>query len=141
MSRLAFIFAASVLACACGWFDPPVPETARVLVEGEAGKQVRLVTSSGFVSAVNDLGQTTVVLFTADTVITTLPYERNFRIDEDQRFFAEASRLDSDVQTVHVQIYLDERKQFDEGGPLLEGKPYRFVYTFNQTVTREIVVL
>jgi hypothetical protein len=40
-----------------------------------------------------------------------------------------------------MQVYIDDRKQFDQGGILIDGQPYRFVYAFNQMVTREIVIL
>jgi hypothetical protein len=139
MNRTAIFFLASVLGC--GLFDVPSPDEARVLIEGEAGKQVMVITSTKFVASVNEDGQTRVVIFSSDTVLTTLPYERRYAIGGDQRFFAEASRLDADLQTVHLQVYLDEAKRFDEGGPLRDGQPYRFVSTFNQAVTREIVVL
>jgi hypothetical protein len=77
----------------------------------------------------------------ADTIYTTQPYQRTFRIDDDNRYFAEAARLDSDLDELHMQVYIDDRKQFDQGGILIDGQPYRFVYAFNPLVTREIVIL
>jgi hypothetical protein len=132
---------APLLAGACGWFDDPAPDRARVVVEGEAGKEVRLIISTQFVASVNDQGQTRVVLFQADTVIVTLPFETVYTIEEDHQFFSETARLEADLQNVRVQIYLDHRKEFDAGGPLLPDQPYRFVYTFNRATTRDIVVL
>ena len=142
MKRTAIVLAAaSLLLSACGWFEDPAPNEARLVVQGEAGKTVRLIVSSKFVAAVNEQGQTRVVIFEADTLVTTLPYDMVYTIEEDQRFFAEAARLDDDLQTVRMQVFLDQRKQFDEGGALLLGAPYRFVYTFNQAITRDIVVI
>lgn len=126
---------------ACGLIEDPSPNEARLVVEGEAGKQVRIIVSTEFVAAVNEVGQTRVVLIESDTLVTTLPYESRYRIEEDQRFFADVSRLEDDLESVHMEVVIDGRVEFAEGGVLLEGQPYRFVYTFNQMITRDIVVL
>lgn len=131
----------AVLAGGCSLVEDPTPNEARLLVHGEAGKEVRIIVSTQFVAQVNEIGQTRIVLFEADTVVTVLPFERTWTIDEDQRFFAEAARLEADLGNVQVQVFLDGRKRFDEGGALLDGHPYRFLYTFNQAVTQDIVVL
>ena len=132
---------ASLLAGGCDLIEDPSPNEARLVILGEAGKPVRVIVSTQFVAQVNEIGQTRVVIFDADTVFTTLPYERTWVIEEDQRFFAEAARADADLQNVQVQVFVDDRKQFDEGGSLLEGHPYRFVYSFNQAITQDIVIL
>jgi hypothetical protein len=141
MRRIAFVLLAAVHLAGCGLIEDPAPNEARLVVFGETDKPVRLIISTEFVAAVNEDGQTRVVIIQADTVVTTLPYERVYTIEENQRFFAEAARLDEDLQTVHMEVYVDSRKEFDEGGALLEGQPYRFVYTFNQRITREIIVI
>lgn len=141
MRRAFVLILASALAGACGWFDEPAPDRARLVIEGEAGKEIRIIVSTRFVAAVNEIGQTRVVLFQADTIVATLPYETVYTIGEDQRFFSETARLEADLQSIRVQIYLDNRKEFDQGGQLLLDQPYRFVYTFNQPVTRDVVVL
>lgn len=142
MNRTAIAFvAAALLAAGCGLLDDPTPKQARLVIQGEEGKQVRLIISTEFVAQVDEVGQTRVAIFVADTVVTNLPYEQVYRIDEDQRFFAETARLDADLESVHMQVFIDGDREFDQGGVLLENQPYRFVYTFNQAVTREIVVL
>lgn len=132
---------AALLAGGCGLIEDPTPETARVIITGDAGKRVRLIVATRFVAAVNEIGQTRVIILKADTLVTTLPYERLYEIKDDQQFFAETARLETDLQAVRMEVYVDQRKQFDKGGSLLLGQPYRFVYTFNQTVTREILVI
>ena len=140
--RRAVLFIVGALAVAgCGWFDSPVPDEARVLIEGEAGKTVRLITSTKFFAAVQQNGETRVIITVSDTVLATLPYNKVVRIEQDERFFVETARLDADLTTVRMQVYFDGRKEFDESGALTDGKPYRFVYTFNQPITREIVVI
>jgi hypothetical protein len=142
MTRTAILLAtASLLAGGCGLIEDPSPNEARLIIHGEAGKQVRVIVSTQFVAQVNELGQTRVVIFEADTLVTTLPYERTYVIEDDQRFFAEAARMDADLQTLQMQVFVDRRKEFDEGGSLLEGHPYRFLYTFNQLITQDIVIL
>jgi len=142
MKRLAFVLAAvSLLAGGCSWFDDPSPERARLLITGDPGKQVRLIISTRFVAAVNEQGITRVVIIEADTALITLPHDRVYSIEDDQRFFVEAARQDTDFQSLRMEVYIDSRKQFEEGGPLVMGQPYRFVYTFNQAITREIVVI
>ncbi|MCI0436423.1 MAG: hypothetical protein L0271_22720 [Gemmatimonadetes bacterium] len=142
MRRTVIPIMVGLAASGCGLIlENPEPQEARLLIEGESGKQVRLITSTVFVAAVNEQGQTRVQLFQADTTIITLPYQKVYRIDEDHRYFVEAARLNSDLQTVHMQVYVDDRKQFDESGVLIDGFPYRFVYAFNQTITQEIVII
>jgi hypothetical protein len=141
MKRTVFVLVVALLASGCEWFEDPRPNEARLVIQGDAGKQVRLITSTKFVAAVNEAGQTRVVLFQADTVFTTLPIDRSITIGGDERFFAETARLDSDLQAVRMQVFLDRNKRFDEDGPLIAGSPYRFVYTFNQQVTQDIVVI
>jgi hypothetical protein len=135
------LMAAALLAGGCGLLENPSPNEARLVIEGEAGKPVRVIISTEFVAQVNELGQTGISIFAADTLVTNLPYERVYGIREDQRFFAEAARLDADLESVQMQVFIDGNKRFDEGGSLLESQPYRFVYTFNQATTREIVIL
>jgi hypothetical protein len=142
MRRMLVLIVAVWLSAGCDvLLGNPEPGEARLVIGGEAGKPIRVIISTEFVAAVNEQGQTRVEIFKADTVVTALPYEHVYDIAKDHRFFVEAARLDSDLQTVSVQVFLDDRKQFDEGGMLIEGSPYRFVYTFNQTVTSDIVLL
>jgi hypothetical protein len=142
MKRIVVVYvAAALLAGGCGLLDDPSPDEARLVIRGEAGTPVRVIISTEFVAQVNELGQTGITIFAADTLVTSLPYERVYGIEEEQRFFAEAARLDADLESVQMQVFIDGNKRFDEGGRLLDSQPYRFVYTFNQATTREIVIL
>jgi hypothetical protein len=141
MKASKIVLMASLLSASCGWFEDPRPNEARLVVDGESGKPVRLIVSTKFVAAVNEAGQTRIVLFQADTIVTTLPIDRTVTIGGDERFFAETARLDSDLATVRMQVFLDRKKEFDEDGPLITGQPYRFVFSFNQQITRDIVVI
>lgn len=142
MKRNAILLAVALVAAgACNLLENPSPKEALLVVQGEAGKSVRIIVSTKFVASVDEVNQTRVVIFESDTLVTTLPYERRYRIDEDQRFFVETARLEDDLETVHMEVAIDGRVQFAEGGGLMEGQPFRFVYAFNQMVTRDIVLL
>jgi len=133
--------AALLIVCGCGLLDDPSPNRARLLIDGQAGKSVRLIVSTEFVAAVNDAGQTRVVIIKSDTLQVTLPYSKEYNIEDKQRFFAETARSAEDLSAIHMQVFVDSRKQFDESGALLPGQPYRFVYTFNQLITQDITVV
>lgn len=140
--KRALVLAAAVVLSGCDLLlENPEPQEARLVIEGEAGKQIRIITSTEFVAAVTENGETRVQVFVADTIVTTLPYQHEYAIDDDHRYFVEAARLDTDVDALRMQVFIDDRKQFDENGILIDGQPYRFVYAFNQAVTREIIVL
>jgi len=138
---IAILLAVSLLAGGCGLLDDPSPNAARLVIRGDADKPVRLIVSSQFVSSVNEQGVTGVVIIKSDTIVTMLPYEKVFRIEDDQRFFVETARLETDLQRVTMQVFVDGRKLFDEAGALLTSLPYRFVYAFNQRTTQVIVII
>src|SRR5687767_7169487 len=134
-----FLLMMLLLSAACSWFDNPAPDEARIVIEGDPGSTIRLVVSTKFVAAVTGLGQTRVEIFESDTVAVTLPYERVYTIENDQRFFVETSRLDADLANLRVQLFADGRREFDEVGALLTGAAYRFVSTYTQMITTDIV--
>jgi hypothetical protein len=138
MRRIGIVVLIATLATAC--IENPTPKRARVVINGEAGKQVRLVISSQFVAAVNEQGRTRVVVIKADTVDTTLPFEKEINIEKDQQFLAMTFRLANDVSNLRMQVFIDARRMFDEGGTL-SNEPFRFVYTFNRPVTRDLEII
>src|SRR5690606_27247712 len=76
------LVAAALAIGGCGVLDNPSPHRARLVIQGEAGKIVRVIISTEFVAQVNERGETSVVMFTADTLFTELPYERVYGIEE-----------------------------------------------------------
>ena len=123
-----------------GCIEDPTPKRARIVINGESGKTVRVIMASEFVAAVNEQGQTRVVIFSADTTMATLPFERTVSIERSQQFFAETSRAASDVANLRMQVFIDNNVRFDEGG-LLRDRPFRYVYTFNRPLTQDITVV
>jgi hypothetical protein len=141
MKRIAWVLLAAACLAGCEWFEDPSPNEARLVIGGDTGKQVRLIISTVFVATVNEQGQTRVVMIESDTVFTSLPYEQRYNIEEDQRFFVEAARVETDPHQIRVQVFIDNRRECDVAGLLVQGDPFRFVYAFNQGVTQEILVL
>jgi hypothetical protein len=131
---------ALLLAGGCSLFDDPAPEETRVVIEGEVGASVELITSSKFLAGVDQAGVTHVEILSADTLMVTLPFDRTFNIRGDYRFFSQASRVDADVSTFRMQVFIDTDREFDEEGGLFTGAPFRFVYQFNQFLTSTIDV-
>ena len=130
---------AAVLLIA-GCLEDPTPERARVLITGETGKIVRVIVASDFVATTNEAGQARVVISTSDTTIATLPFDKTFTIEETQQIFAEASRVDADVNNLRMQVMIDGSVRFDDGG-VLSQRPFRFLYMFNRPIVRDITVL
>jgi hypothetical protein len=132
----------SVLAGACGLVEDPTPEQVRLVIAGDIDKPVQLVVSTRFVAGVNDRGETLVELFISDTLVTSLPYSKVYEIRTDQRFFVEMARINNDLETIGMQVFVDERRIFGDTTSLVAGaRPLRFVYMFNVPVTRVIEVL
>ena len=123
-------------AGACGWFEDPTPENVRFRLAGAAGAQVSVVYSTQFVAAVDELGVTQVSLFQADTLRQTLPVDTTVYIGIDRRFFVEV--LPADTLTADIRVDVDDRNQVAERGLVRASDPWRYVYLFNQRVTRII---
>jgi hypothetical protein len=141
MRRTVFLLLFALgLAAGCDWFNDPSPREARVVIDGAAGPTIVLIASSKFVAGVNDVGVTRVEIIQSDTIVTSLPFDRTFNIEGDYRFFIQAARLDADVGSFRMQVFVNEDRKFDEGGSLLEDAPYRFVFQFNQFLTDVIDV-
>jgi hypothetical protein len=128
------------LSAGCDWFDDPSPQEARVVIDGDPGTTIVVIASSKFVAGVNDIGVTRVEIIESDTIVTSPPLDRTFSIRGDYRFFVQAARLDADVNSLRMQVFVDDDREFDESGPLLADGPFRFVFQFNQFLTDVIDV-
>ena len=142
-SRRSAVLAAGAIAVlsACGMFDDLRPVDAHVSIDGEPGARVEVITSSTFVAGITEAGVTQVNVIVADTVYPALPFDETYRISSDQRFLVILSRFDEDVDSVHMQVFVNDDRKFNEGGALLADLPYRFLYTFNQPITNVIDVV
>lgn len=138
MSRIRRVLATCVLlaltAAACDWLEDPSPDVIRITLEGSGGASFMVITSTEFFATSDEQGALTAEVFAADTAVVTLPFDRNWNIKEDQRFYMVGVPVDSATATVRVQVYLDEDQEIDdtvEAGP---DNPVRYMYLFNQHV-------
>lgn len=138
MKRIGWLLAVAALVTGC--LEDPSPKRARVLVTGEAGKTVRVTVSSDFVATQNEAGQARIVVSSSEQVAATLPFDKTFNIEEAQQIFAEAARIDTDVDNLRMQVYIDGKIRYDDGGPL-RSRPFRFLYMFNRPPVSDVTVL
>jgi len=124
----------------CDWFDDPTPETVRIFLSGDAGKEVELIVSQSFTAGLREDGSAVVSVLGADTLVSVLPFDSVFQLGgatgggfQSKRFFFQASRLDEPLSTFEAKAYLDEKLRFDQGGVLID-LPYRWAYAFNQRI-------
>lgn len=109
---------------ACG---DGVPETAFVEVSSEDETAVTLVTSTDFVVTANTVG-----LITADTQAVSLPFDREFPLNGQDRFYVSVRPADGDG-TLRMQVMIDDRDWYDEARQFGVDTvtAMQFVYRFN----------
>jgi len=129
-----------MLQSGCGWFEDQRPEEVTVFVTGDDGVQVNVLTSTRFVAAQTETGQTRVELLGADTLTVTIPWSASYNIAGDYRFFIQVSNIDAVDPLVNTQVLLDGQEKYDDGG-ILRDHPLRFLYMFNQKFGAVIEVL
>jgi len=134
---LGIVLAASVVGC--GWFDDPTPKVVTAQIEG-AGV-VQIVTSQKFVAAKSQTtGALRVQAFAADTITVNLPWQRDFSIQTDPRFFIEVSMKGEEPTGLDFRIFLDGTQKYRTGRSIAES-PIRFVYLLNQAPITNVDVL
>ena len=98
------------------------PDEVRLSLEGAAGEEVLLVTSTNFLAQpdviLDELGfplrdTTLVLVFTADTTVIRLPFEQRYNIRTTQRFFTRAFRLTAPDVELRMQGWVDGESRFN----------------------------
>jgi hypothetical protein len=125
---------------ACDWFEDQRPEEVTVLVTGDAGVTVEVITSKKLVAARTETGETRVQLLEADTAMVTIPWSETYNIAGDYRFFLQVANPDSPDPVVNAEVLLDGESRYDQGG-ILREVPFRFLYLFNQRMGAVVEVL
>lgn len=131
---------AAFAAWGCEWFADPSPEIVRVTLDGDADSFI-LVTSTEFIATNNESGNMTAQLFEADTTVITLPFDRSWNIEAEQRFFLLASPVDTSAVRVQVRVFLDGDKDFDRSVDAVTEDPVRYIYLFNQQILQDFELL
>ena len=87
-------------------------------------------------------GVTQVRIFSADTVLQTLPIDTTVSIVENQQFFVEIlPTAASDTLDVSVAVEIDGRRVLNNAGLIFPLNPWRYVYQFNQMLTESVEVI
>ncbi len=124
---------------ACGWFDDPTPETVRLFMDGDAGKEIEIVVSQAFGATLIEDGGTRVTVGVSDTLIRTMPFDTTIAILggttplDPARFFFQAKRLNTDLAQFTVEAYLDGVIKYNQSGPLAT-EVYLWAFTLNQAI-------
>lgn len=130
----------ALAAWGCEWLADPSPEVVRVTLEGD-GESLLLVTSTEFIATNNESGRMTAQLFEADTTLISLPFDRSWNIESEQRFFLLAAPVDSSGVMVQVRIFLDGDRDFDRSIEATTEDPVRYIYLFNQQILQDFELL
>ncbi len=110
------------------------PETAQVTVSLEsggigAGSNLRLIVSNNFFSAGAE-GQANITLRSADTIQLTDPFEQQYSLGSEGRFFAQFANLDSIPVVLSIKVALDGEVRMDQTSAL--GEPVEFLYILRE---------
>ena len=139
--RFALFLAVTAVFGACSVFEDQSPENISLRMTGSTGLQVQAVYSTRFIAGLNDQGVTQVRIFSADTLLQTLPIDTVVNITENLQFFVEVLPTGVDTLDVAVDIRIDGREVLDRSGLILPDSPWRYVYQFNQLLTNEVEVI
>jgi hypothetical protein len=138
---LTLVAATGLSACNTLLGDDPTPKTVRFEVLGGAGADVEIVVSREFVAATNETGVTQVEVFLADTVLAALPYDQELDVSLQRRFFVQVTPTDTlAIPDARVIVSINGEERFNDSGVLPVDPPFRYVYVYNQRVTRVIEV-
>jgi len=129
------------LATACSAFENRTPESINFRMTGTAATRLQVIYATQFVAGVDEAGTTQVQVFRTDTVVQAMPIDLVVDISVDQRFFVQATPVDLDQAAVQIHVNVDDRALLDDSGDIFASDPFRYVYVFNQRVTRIVDVV
>lgn len=120
----------------CDWVTKTAPDTARVRIEGAEGTQLRLVTSTTFLSEATEGSgfDDDVTILDADTTQITLPFEETFDIRRSQRFLAQVRRPNPESDALFMRAWIDGDEKFTRRGaevPADSIVQFTYVYQSN----------
>lgn len=121
--------AALVAGGACGLFDVPPPESARVILQGTRGTSVHMVTSTDFEVERTVEGPPRLArLVQADTARVVVPSDTRYDIRKRMRFYVRVFDVDSAAPVVNMQVYINDRLDYDATRNILQ-QPLEYLYT------------
>lgn len=137
----ALVAAALLMGGACEIFEDGTPTQIFFEMEREeGGLQARVIYSKDFIAGVDEMGITHVQVFSADTVLHTLPIDTVINIAREQQWFVQVETLAGDTLDVSVVVDVDDRNLVSRSGGIFPDEPWRYVYVFNQRLTEDVDV-
>jgi hypothetical protein len=131
LAAVAMILVASTTACdSLLDTSQDYADVAYVRVTGTSSVPLKLVLSNNFVRNINDQGQTTVSLVTADTQIVTLPIDAWMPLGNNLRILARLINADTAVTaTIHMRVFLDDEEVYNQQATMRDASlEYYFTY-------------
>ena len=138
---MAALVVGMVLSGACSAFEDPTPNNITFRMSGTSGTIVEAIYSTQFIAGVDDANTTHVQIYQADTVQQTLPIDTVIDIAVDRRFFVQIAPVSVAQTSVQVRVDVDDRNVLNDSGDVFASDPWRYVYLFNQQVSRIIDVV
>ena len=138
---MAALVVGMVLSGACSAFEDPTPNNITFRMSGTSGTIVEAIYSTQFIAGVDDTNTTHVQIYQADTVQQTLPIDTVIDIAVDRRFFVQIAPVSVAQTSVQVRVDVDDRNVLNDSGDVFASAPWRYVYLFNQQVSRVIDVV
>ncbi len=133
---------ASVIAAGCDWFEDPSPEFVRVIIDGDAGTMLRIRATTELLAAENEQGQLSVQLFDVVDDTVTLPFDRMWNIDVENRFLIQADVVEAqDSLSVRLRVWVDDRSVHSSQPQVTGETPALFLYLFNQQILNDVNVI
>lgn len=130
---------AASLTAGCGIFQDPTPNNVSVRLSGST--PVEIVYSKQFVTGLDENGVTRVQIFASDTVYQSLPLDTVVSIEAERQFFVQVKPMTEGSFSVTARVDIDDRSVVNKTADLLQSDPFRYVYQFNQKITRIVDVV
>ena len=131
LAAVAMILVASTTACdSLLDTSQDYAELAHVRVTGSSAVPLKLVLSNDFIRNVNDQGQVTVSLVTADTQVVSLPIDASMPLGNNLRILARLINADTAVTaTIHMRVFLDDEEVYSQQATMRDASlEYYFTY-------------
>lgn len=105
-------------------------DLAHVRITGSSAVPLTLVLSNDFIRNVNDQGQTTITLVSADTQVVTLPVDATKPLGNQLRILARLINPDTAVTaTIHMRVFLDDDEVYNQQATMRDASlEYYFTY-------------
>lgn len=123
--------ALAAIAAGCGVLSVDEPgDNARIRISGTAPGTLRLVLSNNFIQVFDTQQQeVTVSLLGSDTIeISSLPYDSDYSLDGNLRFFLRLINPDSAKADLRIQVNIDNVDPYDVTTSLTASQ-HEYTYT------------